>query len=102
MTDYVLSDVEWEWVESFLEDRNAPSAYALRGYLNDRITERLVVARADERYKVETEGTDITRWHQRLVLTYLRAKVEALRGIGRGIYIKRADVLDLIDGSSDA
>src|SRR6187549_2150600 len=54
MTDYYqLSDAEWEWVACFLEDRTAPSADALRGYLNDRITERLVTARAEERERTQ-------------------------------------------------
>ena len=61
MTDYYqLSDAEWEWVACFLGDRNAPSADALRGYLNDRITERLVTARADERKKRDAY------WRERL------------------------------------
>jgi hypothetical protein len=61
MTDYYqLSDAEWEWVACFLEDRNAPSAYALRGYLNDRITERLVTARADERERLARQAATVT------------------------------------------
>lgn len=40
-----LTDAEWKWVAALLRDPDAPSAVALRGYLNDRITERLVYER---------------------------------------------------------
>ncbi len=47
-----LTDNEWKWVAPFLRDPDDPSAGALRGYLNDRIAERLVTARAEERERI--------------------------------------------------
>lgn len=100
MDDYYrLSDAEWEWVACFLGDRTAPSADALRGYLNDRITERLVTARAEEQARHGNNcGGMWDEWTHDL-----RAKIEALHcdALQRGDTYDIDDVLALIDGSSD-
>ena len=78
---YMLSDSEWSWVELYIDGAGERGATALRGYLNDRITERLTAARADERAQI-LQDIDPTHETEVKFLAGLRYAARIIRSRG--------------------